>query len=198
MISCEQCREKLVAIYDNEDCKGDAELANDHLKDCPACREFREDMVRIRKRFVSADVPGLPKAVEKQLIQTVRADSLRRENQRHDNRSKHQPLLLRLPNVAWIAGLAGLFLLIVSWMACYQLSKEVSGLRDRLEVSGQELAAVRKNLAVAQAAKQLEENRDREQKAITALYLRMAELESRFQQYSSPRTTFLEKESNRF
>ena len=89
MISCEQCQKKLVAIFDNEGCDGDEELTNAHLKDCPSCRAFCEDMVRIRKRFISAAVPGLPKAVEKELMQAVQADSLRRENQLDDNRSKH-------------------------------------------------------------------------------------------------------------
>lgn len=198
MISCEQCQKKLVAIFDNEGCKGDEELTNAHLRDCPSCRAFREDMVSLRQRFTSSAVPGLPEAVERQLMQAVRAGSLRRENRLDYNESKHWPLLLRLPRAAWIAGLAGLFLLIVSWLACFTLSKEISDLRGRLETSGQELASVRHDLAVAQAAKQLEESRDREQKAITALYLRMVELESRVEQYSSARTTFLQTESNRF
>ncbi len=197
MISCEQCQKKLVAIYDNEDCKGDVELTNAHLKDCPACRAFREDMVRIRKRFVSTTVPSLSKNVEKQLIQTVRVDSLRGENRHHANELKHRPVLLRLPKIAWITGIAGLFLLIVSWLACFTLVKEVSNLRDRLETSRQELAAVRQDLAVAQATMQLEEDREREQKAISALYFRMRELEDRFDLYSSPRTTFLPAQQNR-
>ena len=190
MISCEQCQKKLVVIFDNEGCDGDEELTNAHLKDCSSCRAFREDMVRLRQQFTSAVVPGLPKAAEKQLMQIIRADSLRREN-----RSKHQPLLLRRPRVAWIAGLAGL-LLVVSWLACYTLVKKVSDLKCRLETSRQELAAVRHDLAVAQAAKQLEEDREREQKAISALYFRMREIEERFDRYSSPRTTFLPAEQN--
>ena len=196
MISCEQCRKKLVAIFDNEGCDGDEELTNAHLKDCPSCRAFCEDMVRIRKRFISAAVPGLPKAVEKELMQAVQADSLRRENQLDDNRSKHRPLLLRLPRAAWITGLAGLLLFVVSLLACYTLGKEVSDLKGRLETSRQELAAVRHDLAVVQAAKQLEESREKEQKAISALYFRMRELEERFDRYSSPRTTFLPAEQN--
>jgi hypothetical protein len=44
---------------------------------------------------------------------------------------------------------------------------------------------------------QLEEDREREQKAISALYFRMQELEDRFDQYSSPRTTFLPGQQNR-
>lgn len=180
-----------MTIFDNEGCDSDEELTNAHLKDCPACRAFRDDMLRLRKRFVSVSVPGLPKAAEKQLMQAVRADSLRGEN-----RLKHQPRLLRLPRVAWVAGLAGLLLLVVSWLACYTLGKEVSNLRGRLETSRQELAAVRHDLAIAQAAKQLEDAREKEQKAISALYFRMRELEERFDRYSSPGTTFLPAQQN--
>ena len=196
MISCEQCQKKLVAIFDNEGCDGDEKLTNAHLKDCPACRAFREDMVRFRKRFTSVAVPNLPKAVEKQLMQAVQADSLQKGNRLDDNRPKHRRLLLRRPRAAWIAGMAALFLIGASWLACYTLCKEVSDLRGRLETSRQELAAVRHDLAVAQAAKQLEENREKEQKAISALYFRMRELEERFDRYYSPRTTFLPVEQN--
>ena len=197
MISCEECQKKMVAILDNEGCDGDEELTNAHLKDCPACQAFREDMARIRKRFISAAVPYSTKAAGKQLMQIVRADSLRRENRLDDNESKCRPVLLRLPRAAWITGLAGLLLLVVSWLACYTLGKEVSDLRGRLETSRRELAAVRQDMAVAQAAKQLEESREKEQKAISALYFRMRELEERFDRYSSPRTTFLPAQQNR-
>ncbi len=197
MISCEQCQKKLVAILDNEGCDGDEELTNAHLKDCPACRAFREDMVRIRKRFISAAVPYSSKAAGKQLMQIVRADSLRRENRLDDDRSKHRPVLLRLPRAAWITGLAGLLLLIVSLLTCYSLANKVSDLKGRLQTSQQELTAVRQDMAVAQAAKQLEDDREKEQKAISALYFRMRELEERFDRYSSPRTTFLPAQQNR-
>jgi len=197
MISCEQCQKKMVAILDNEGCDGDEELTNAHLKDCPACRAFRKDMVRIRKRFISAAVPYSSEAAKKQFMQVVRADSLRRENRLDNNRSKRRPVLFRLPRAAWIAGLAGLLLLIASLLTCYSLGKQVSDLRGRLQTSQQELAAVRHDQTVAQAAKQLEDDREKEQKAISALYFRMRELEERFDRYSSPRTTFLPAQQNR-
>jgi len=58
------------------------------------------------------------------------------------------------------------------------------------------LALAQQDLAVARAEKQLEEDRQREQKAITALYLRMAELEERVDRFSSPRTAFFPTERN--
>lgn len=194
MISCEECQKKMVAVFDNEGCEGDEELTKAHLKDCPACQTFREDMLKLRQQFTSVKVPTIPKTVEKELMQVVRTDSLRPDNRLDDNRAQNLPLLLRFPRLVRAAGLAASFLIIVSLLTCYMLTKKVSDLNDRLEASGQELATVRQELAVAKAAKELEENRDREQKAITALYLRMAELESRFEKYSSPRNAFFQTE----
>jgi hypothetical protein len=197
MISCEECQKKLVAVFDNEGCEGDEELTKAHLRDCPACRAFREDMARLRRLFGSVDVPALPRMMGKELVQVIQADSLQRENRPGDNRAKKPPLLFRFPRLAWTAGLAALFLIIVSLLACYMLSQKVSDLRGRLEASQRQLAAVRHDLVVAQATKKREEDRQKEQKAISALYFRMQELEERFNRFSSPRTTFLPAEQNR-
>jgi uncharacterized protein YhaN len=197
MISCEECQKKLVAVFDNEGCEGDEELTKAHLRDCPACRAFREDMVRLRQRFGSVDVPDLPRMMGEELMQVVQADFLRRENRLGGNLSQNLPLFLRFPRLAWAAGLAALFLIIVSLLACYMLTQKVSDLRGRLEASQRELAAARHDLVVAQATKKREEDRQREQKAISALYFRMQELEDRFDRFSSPRETFLPAERNR-
>jgi hypothetical protein len=197
MISCEECQKKLVAVFDNEGCEGDEELTKAHLRDCPACRAFREDMVKLRQRFASVDVPTLPRMMGKELVQVVQAHSLQRENRLGDNRAQNPLLLLRFPRLARAAGLAALFLITVSLLACYTLGKEVSDLRGRLEASQRELAAVRHDLVVAQATKKREEDSQKEQKAISALYFRMQELEDRFDRFSSPRTTFLPAERNR-
>jgi Putative zinc-finger len=197
MISCEECQKKLVAVFDNEGCEGDEELIKAHLRDCPACRAFREDMARLRRQFASVDVPELPRMLRKELVQVVRADSLRRENRPGDNRAQKPPLLLRFPLLVRAAGLAALFLILVSLLACYTLSRKVSNLRGRLEASQRQLASVRHDLVVAQATKKRQEDRQKEQKAISALYFRMQELEERFNRFSSPRTTFMPAERSR-
>jgi hypothetical protein len=51
-------------------------------------------------------------------------------------------------------------------------------------------------MAVAQAEQQLKEDQERQQKAISALYFRMQELEERIDDFSSPRTTFFPAEQN--
>lgn len=197
MISCEQCQKKLVAIFDNEGREDDEKLTKAHLRDCPACRVFREDMIRLRQQFVSVNVPELSRTMEKELMQVVQADSLRQENRPAGNRAKNQPLLLNFPKLAWTVGLTALFLIVVSWLVCYSLAKEVSDLKSQLGSSRQELAAVRQELMVAQSAMQREEDRRKEQKAISALYFRMQELEERFDRFSSPTTTLLPAKRSR-
>jgi hypothetical protein len=187
MISCEECQKKLVAVFDNEGCEGDEELTKAHLRDCPACRAFREDMAKLRRLFGSVDVPALPRMMGKELVQVIQADSLQRENRPGDNRAKKPPLLFRFPRLAWTAGLAALFLIIVSLLACYMLSQKVSDLRGRLEASQRQLAAVRHDLVVAQATKKREEDRQKEQEAISALHSRVKELEKQMQRGISPR-----------
>jgi hypothetical protein len=194
MISCEECQKKLVAVFDNEGCEGDEELTKAHFKDCPACRAFREDMIRLRRRFASVNVPALPRKIEKELVQVIKADSLWWENRPGDNRAKNSPLLLRFPRLARTAGLVALFLIIVSLLACYMLTQKASDLKGRLEASRQELTTVRHDLVIAQAARKNEEDRQKEQKAISALYFRMQELEDRFDRFSSTRTTFFSAE----
>ena len=191
MISCDECQKKIVAVFDNEGNKEDEELVSVHLKGCSACRVFQEDMVRLRQQFVSVGVPSLSLAVEKELMQVAQADSLRSKRLGRDKSVSRQPLLLRFPRLTWAASLAGLFLIVISWLACFNLAGKVRVLRQELQIA-------RQDIAVAQAEKQLKEDRKREQKAITALYLRMAELEERVEHFSSPRTTFLPTESNGF
>lgn len=197
MISCDEYQKKLVAVFDNEGCEGDEELTRAHLRDCPACRAFREEMVKLRRQFASVDMPVLPRMMQQELVQVIRADSLRRENRPGDNRALKSPLLLRFPLLARAVGLAALFLIIVSSLACYMLSQKVSDLKGRLEASQRQLTAVRQDLAVAQATKKREQDRQKEQKAISALYFRMQELEEQFNRFSSPRTTFLPAERRR-
>jgi uncharacterized protein YhaN len=101
--------------------------------------------------------------------------------------------LLRFPRLAWASGVAAALLLVSSWLACYALTQKVGDLKQQLQASRQELAVARQDLAVARAEEQRKEDRDREQKAITALYLRMAELEERVERSSSPRMAFFQR-----
>jgi len=197
MISCDECQKKLVAAFDNEAGKEDEQLISSHLKDCCECRAFYQDMVRLRQQFVSVPMPSLSPAVGQELMQIAQADSLRSNRRGYDKNRSREPFLLRLPRLTWAAGLAAAMLVVLSWLACYALTKRVVDLKQQLQASRQEVAVARQDLAVARAEEQREEDRQREQKAISALYFRMQELEERFDRYSSSRTTFLRAERNR-
>jgi len=92
MISCEECQKKLVAIFDNEGCDGDEELTNAHLRDCPACRAFQEDMVKIRQQFVSVPVPSLSPTVAQELIPAAQADRQQSKSLRRNRPSLSEKL----------------------------------------------------------------------------------------------------------
>ncbi len=189
MISCDECQKKLVAVFDNEANEADEGTVWGHLKDCHQCRAFHKDMVRLRQQFVSVPVPGLPAAVGQELIQVAQADSLRSKSLRRDKGVNRQPLFVRFPRLRWACSLAGLFLIVISWLTCFTLAKETTSLR-------QELQAARQEIAVARAEKQVKEAQERQQKAISALYFRMQELEKRIDRSPSPRSAFFPTELN--
>ncbi|MHC4557893.1 MAG: hypothetical protein ACYS80_11390 [Planctomycetota bacterium] len=122
-------------------------------------------------------------------MQVAQADSLRSTSLRSGKNVNRQPLLLRFPRLTWAASLAGVFLIVVSWIVCFNLARKVKVLRQELQIA-------RRDIAVVQAEKKLKEDQERQQKAISALYFRMAELEEQVNRFSSPRTTFLPTELN--
>ena len=188
MISCDEYQKKMVAVLDNEGSEEDERLLSAHLKDCPECRAFYDGMVSTRQLFSIATATKATVTIGQDFLRTVEADALRSKKLSGKKPIRSRPLFWhKLPRVAWAGGLAAALLVIVSWLACYALTKEVADLKGQLQDAQQ-------HLAVAQAEKQLEEDRQREQKAITALYLRMAELEERVDRFSSPRTAFFPTE----
>ena len=190
MISCDEYQKKMVAVLDNEGSEEDERLLSAHLKDCPECRAFYDGMVSTRQLFSIATATKATVTIGQDFLRTVEADALRSKKLTGKKPIRSRALFWdKLPRVAWAGGLAAALLVIVSWLACYSLTKEVADLKGQLQDAQQ-------HLAVAQEEKQLEEDRQREQKAITALYLRMAELEERFNWFSSPRTAFFPAELN--
>lgn len=189
MIPCDECQKKLVAVFDNEANEADEGLVWGHLKDCHQCRAFHKDMVGLRQQFVSVPVPGLPATVGQELMQVAQADSLRSKSLHRDKAVNRQPLFVRFPRLTWACSLAGLFLIVISWLACFTLAKKTTSLRQELQVA-------RREVAVAQAEKQLKDAQERQQKAISALYFRMHELEERIDRSPSPRTAFFPAEQN--
>lgn len=190
MISCDEYQKKMVAVLDNEGSEEDERLLSAHLKDCPECRAFYDGMVSTRQLFSIATATKAMVTIGQDFLRTVEADALRSKKLSGKKHIRSRALFWdKLPRVVWAGGLAAALLVIVSWLACYSLTEEVADLKGQLQ-------AAQQHLAVAQAEKQLEEDRQREQKAITALYLRMAELEERVGRFSSPRTAFFLTELN--
>jgi len=191
MISCDEYQKKMVAVLDNEGSEEDERLLSAHLADCPECRAFYDGMVSTRQLFSIATATKATVTIGQDFMRTVEADALRSKKLSAKKPIRSRALFWhKLPRAAWAGGLAAALLVIVSWLACYALTKEVADLKGQLQDAQQ-------HLAVAQEEKQLEEDRQREQKAITALYLRMAEVEERVERFYSPRTTFLPAEQNR-
>ena len=189
MISCDECQKRIAAVFDNEGGNEDEKLIEVHLRDCPECRAFREDMVKLRQRFVSASVPSQPASIRREVLQSAQADSTRRENRRWDKGAEHQPLLFRFPRLVWAAGLAALFLIAASWVVSFNLAQKVETLKQELETS-------RRQVALAKEKEQLEQAQDRQQKAISALYFRMQELEQRVDRSGPPRPASFPVEHN--
>ena len=189
MISCDECQKKMVAVFDNEGGKDDEKLIDVHLKDCCECRVFREDMVRIRQQFASAPLPGLSPAVRQELVQEVQSDSMASKSLCRDKKANRQPLMFRFPALARACGLAALFLIAVSWIVSFNLSGKVRVLTQELEASRQEIA-------LAHEKERLEEAQERQQKAISALYFRMQELEQRVDRSASTKSAFFPAERN--
>ncbi len=190
MISCDEYQKKMVAVLDNEGSEEDEGLLSAHLADCPECRAFYDGMVSTRQLFSIATATKATVTIGQDFLRTVEADALRSKKLSGKKHIRSRALFWhKLPRLAWAGGLAAALLIAVSWLACYALTREVADLKGQLRDAQQ-------HLAVAQEEKQLEEDRQREQKAITALYLRMAELEERVERFSSPRTAFFPTELN--
>jgi len=190
MISCDEYQKKMVAVLDNEGSKEDERLISANLADCPECRAFYDEMVSTRQLFSIATATKATVTIGQDFMRTVEADALQSKKLSRKKKVRSRPLFWdKLPRVVWAGGLAAALLIIVSWLACYSLTREVADLRGQLQ-------AAQQHLAVARAEKERKEDQEREQKAITALYLRMAELEERVYRFSSPRTAFLPTELN--
>ncbi len=190
MISCDECQKKIVASFDNEGSEGDEALLSGHLKDCSDCRAFHEDMVKLRQEFVSVPVPSPPTAMAQEVMRQTAPDSVRGKTSRPEKRLSREPWRPRFRRLAWASGLAVLAVVALSSLVCLTMSKKVQALTQELQIAQRDVAFFRAEKRLSE----LQERQEKEQKAITALYLQMGELEQRFDQVYSPRTAFLPTE----
>jgi len=177
MTSCDEYQTGIVALFDNEAGDEDLRLAAGHLQDCAACRAFCLDLIRIRRTLASASTPSLSPAARQTVLNSIRdAQSIRSES-----RTKGGPRLLRFGRLGRWAAVLAIALLSI---ACLALGRTAKDLRTRLGAAEQQVAAIHEQTELA-------ESEERQQKAISALYFRMAELEDRVNRGSpSQRTSF--------
>ncbi len=184
MISCDEYQKKMVAVLDNEGSEEDEKLLSAHLADCPECRAFYDGMVSTRQLFSIATATKATVTIGQDFLRTVEADALRSKKLSGKKHIRSRALFWnKLPRVAWAGGLAAALLVIVSWLACYSLTKEVADLKGQLQDAQQ-------HLAVAQAQRQAKETQDKQQKAISELHVRAKELEGHVQRGISLRVVW--------
>ena len=189
MISCDECRQKIAAVFDNEANEGDESLISAHVEDCPECQEFRAELIKIRQALVSAAVPAVSLELQYERMQGVGAAGVKDKQPGSKERDSYQRMAMRFRRLAWAGGLAASFLIIVSWLACFVLADRVHDLKQQLQET-------QHDLAVANVEKQLEEARERQEKNTLALYLRMQELEERFDKGQSGMPVFSPADRN--
>jgi len=176
MTSCDKYQVGIVALFDNEARDEDLRLAAGHLQDCPQCRAFCLELVGIRRTLASASTPSLSPAARQAVLNGVKADESDREQHAKSGR--------RLWTIARLGRLAAVLVIGLLVITCLALDKTAKDLRTRLGAAEREVAAIHEQARLA-------ESEERQRKAISALYFRMAELEERVNRVSpSQRASF--------
>ena len=172
MTSCDKYQTGIVALFDNEADDEALRVAAGHLQGCAQCRAFYMDLTGIRRGLTSASIPSLSPAVRRDVLDTIKTDPSQ-DGQLHRLSNSRPFRFARLGR--WAAVLAIALLSI----ACFALGRSANDLRTRLGVAEQQVAAIHEQAEIA-------ESKERQQKAISALYFRMAELEQRVDRFSPP------------
>ncbi|MCX5643724.1 MAG: zf-HC2 domain-containing protein [Phycisphaerae bacterium] len=177
MAPCDEYQTRMVALFDNEAGDEDLRLVAGHLQDCPECRAFYLDLVTIRRAGATAPMPSLSPGVRQAVLGKIEADQADRTGSRTIDWSG----MLRFGGLGrWAAVLVIGSLLIT----CFVLGRTAKDLRLKLGAAEQQVAASHEQAKLA-------ESQERQQKAISALYFRMAELEERVNRASpSQRASF--------
>jgi hypothetical protein len=170
MASCDEYQAGIVALFDSE--AGDAELrlAAGHLQDCPGCRAFFLDLIALRRIVTSAGVPSLSPAAREAVLAGIKADPTTPARSCTKDGSG-------LPRFGWVGRWAAILLIGLLSIACLALGRTAKDLWARLGAAERQVAAIHERTQMA-------ESQERQQKAISALYFRMAELEDRVSHFS--------------
>ncbi|MHC4400107.1 MAG: zf-HC2 domain-containing protein [Planctomycetota bacterium] len=194
MISCDECQKTLVALLDNEAGEADEARISAHLKQCAQCMAFQEDVLRLRHEFASVAMPGVPAMKGQELLRAADADGLAGKTSRDPKGTRRQPSRRWLGRLARAAGLASVVLLVLSWLVCVNLARQVADLKRDLHAAERDLTVLREQQQFEEEQAQLELAQERQQKAISALHFRMQELEEEFERFLPPKTVFVPRE----
>ncbi|OHB71680.1 MAG: hypothetical protein A2V70_19955 [Planctomycetes bacterium RBG_13_63_9] len=174
MRSCDKYQADIVALFDNEAGDDDLRLAGGHLQNCPQCRAFCLDLIAIRRIQTTAPVPSLSPAARQAVLDGFKA------TQSGHSESRRARFFRLATLVRW----AAVLVIGVLAIACLALGRTAKDLRTRLGTAEQQVAAIHEQAKLA-------ESEERQRKALSALYFRMAELEERVNRGSpSQRASF--------
>jgi anti-sigma factor RsiW len=177
MTSCDEYQTRVVALFDNEAKDEDLRFAAGHLQDCPECRAFCLELASIRRALASASLPSLSPGVRQGVLDSIKAD----QSKPRESQGRNCARFLQLGRLGRWAAVLVIGLLSI---ACFALGRTAKDLRLKLGVAEQQVAAIHEQA-------KLTESQERQQKAISALYFRMAELEGRVNRSSpSQRASF--------
>jgi hypothetical protein len=135
MLSCDECQTKMVVVFDGEGNEGDENLISVHLKQCPDCRAFREDMLGIASEFESIPIATMPASPGLRLPDQPGRIPSQRESFRPRGNTGRMPSQPGFRRLAWVGGMAGLLVLVFACISCFILAREVVSLRRELKVA---------------------------------------------------------------
>ncbi|MBN1461335.1 MAG: hypothetical protein JXA57_17545 [Armatimonadetes bacterium] len=172
MATCDKSQAAIVALFDNESKDDDLRLMAGHLQDCAECRAFCRELIGIRRALVSASPPSLSPAARQEILNRIKAGPVDGGELRGKGGARFLRFdgLLRWAAVLMIGSLS---------IACFVLSGTAKDLRLKLGAAERQVAAIHDQAKLA-------ESEERQRKAISALYFRMAELEERVNRSSRP------------
>lgn len=168
MMPCEEYQARIVALFDNEARDEDLRLVGGHLQNCPECRAFCRELIAIRRMVTSTSASSLSSAAGQEVLDSIKAGQC--------DRAKNSQRWLRFGRLGRWAAILVIGALAI---ACLTLGTTAKDLRTRLGAAEQQVAAIHEQAKLA-------ESEERQRKAISALYFRMAELEERVNRSSRP------------
>ncbi|MBN1362182.1 MAG: hypothetical protein JW993_16420 [Sedimentisphaerales bacterium] len=161
---------KMVALFDNEAGDDDLRSVAGHLRECLDCRAFCLDLIRIRRGTACAPLPRLSQAVGQMVLDRVRDGGA-------DHTKVRAGCRKRFPRTGGLMRWAAVLTIGLLALTCLALNRTAKELRAKLGTAEQQVAAIHEQ-------RQLAESEERQRKAISALYFRMAELEERVNRFS--------------